>query len=553
MAAAAPHNHDHGDRILEGRYRLVEILACKASSTVWRGYDERLLRPVVVEVLHIDRSHAQRARDEAQALARLAHPHIAAVFDYGVSNGRPYLVMELVDGCALAPVLADRGLPWPVAVACCAQIAAAVAAAHAGGLVHGDITPVTIKLTPSGVKLAGFGVSPVGGGEIDPDGELRDTSAYAAPERLHTCTASPAVDVYSVGMVLYRALAGRLPWPAGTPGQLLAAKRTTNPDPLPTIDGLPTDVAQACMDCLARDPGQRPSAAQLAELLHAATPPDAAAQLAALAPAGPSAAVTPLLGRPAPDRPAASSTRRKAVRAAVAGASLVIVGVVAWTATGWGPADDPAASQAIAAPPAARATPACTVSYQPIANDRRRLDVTMTVHARQPLPPGWRLAIHSPAQQPGLLAGGGWRYDSGVLTSPPQAALPAGRSVQLRLSDQHSGTSVLPDAFAANEHPCTATLLSSDGTPMATPRLTTLAKTDNVTGPCGQDGYRGQGYQGGQNNRNRPAAASRNVPAPPPIRSASPPTVRIGSPLRPVGEVSGKACADPRRALWSAG
>jgi serine/threonine-protein kinase len=115
--------------LLDGRYRLIEQVAQGGSSTVWRGYDERLSRPVAVKILNDPQ--AQWIRDEAKTLARLTHPHIATVYDVGESAGRHYLVAELVDGRSLAEALTAGPLGWPAAASCCAQSRSALAAAHA--------------------------------------------------------------------------------------------------------------------------------------------------------------------------------------------------------------------------------------------------------------------------------------------------------------------------------------------------------------------------------------------------------------------------------------
>src|SRR6266545_4853855 len=232
--------------LLDGRYRLIERLGHGGMATVWRGYDERLSRTVAVKVLDGPLLHDAAARTqillEARALARLTHPHIAHVYDSGsTGDGVPYLVMELVDGPSLASVLATRQvLAWRTAVSVCAQVADALAAAHARGFVHRDVSAANVLLAPAGVKLIDFGICAIEGQpQTDADGQLLGTPAYVAPERLHARPVAPPADVYSVGMLLYRALSGRLPWDAATPTELLIAAQRTDPRPLPPVDGLP--------------------------------------------------------------------------------------------------------------------------------------------------------------------------------------------------------------------------------------------------------------------------------------------------------------------------
>src|SRR5689334_4717546 len=189
--------------LLDGRYRLIEQAADGGSSTVWRGYDEKLTRAVAVKILNDPAAHWNSS--EATKLAQLTHPHIATVFDVGPH----YLVTEFVDGRELAATLATGPMPWPAAVNCCAQVASALAAVHARGLVHRDVTPANIMLTTTGAKLIDFGISAFEGDpEADPDGHVRGTPPYAAPERLTQHRVSPAADVYGLGVVLYQALTG---------------------------------------------------------------------------------------------------------------------------------------------------------------------------------------------------------------------------------------------------------------------------------------------------------------------------------------------------------
>ncbi|MEV6595997.1 serine/threonine-protein kinase [Actinoplanes sp. NPDC051346] len=267
-----------GSSLLAGRYRLVERLGAGGMSVVWRGFDEVLGRQVAVKVLppstSADPSFRRRLRAEAQAAARLSHPHITNVYDYGEAttvDGEPvpYVVMELVDGESLAAVLArSRRLPWPAAVRVTSEVAAALAAAHARGIVHRDVTPANVMLTPAGAKVVDFGISAlIGENDIDPDGSLLGTPAYLAPERLEGGQVSPATDVYAVGLLIYRTLIGQLPWDVGTTTALLRAHQYTEPEPLPPVDGLPAAVSALIARCLEKRPSDRPSSAELAHIL----------------------------------------------------------------------------------------------------------------------------------------------------------------------------------------------------------------------------------------------------------------------------------------------
>nr|WP_221377998.1 serine/threonine-protein kinase [Actinoplanes polyasparticus] len=269
-----------GSSLLAGRYRLVERLGAGGMSVVWRGFDEVLGRQVAVKVLppstSADPAFRRRLRAEAQAAARLSHPNITNVYDYGEAttvDGEPvpYVVMELIDGESLAAVLARvRKLPWQHAVRITAEVAAALAAAHSRGIVHRDVTPANVMLTATGAKVVDFGISAlIGENDIDPDGSLLGTPAYLAPERLEGGQVSPATDVYAVGLLIYRTLIGQLPWDVGTTTALLRAHQYTEPEPLPPVEDLPPEVDALVGRCLEKRPADRPSSAELAHVLAA--------------------------------------------------------------------------------------------------------------------------------------------------------------------------------------------------------------------------------------------------------------------------------------------
>ncbi|GAA2395255.1 serine/threonine-protein kinase [Dactylosporangium salmoneum] len=266
-------------RFLGGRYRLQRKLGQGGMASVWQAYDEVLDREVAVKLLTpehtADADAFDRARNEARSGARFAHPNVVSVYDFGTSRragrGTAYLVMELVEGQPLDRVMTSGPLDWRVAGRVCAEVGAGLAAAHGHGIVHRDIKPANIVLTPAGAKILDFGVA-VRAGEPDqqPDGTLLGTPAYLAPERLDLGPATPAADVYAVGVLLYQCLTGRLPFPANTDEQLLHAHRYTPPAPLPPIDGLPDELAEVCTASLDKLPETRPTSVALALILSAA-------------------------------------------------------------------------------------------------------------------------------------------------------------------------------------------------------------------------------------------------------------------------------------------
>ncbi|MDG4763587.1 serine/threonine-protein kinase [Solwaraspora sp. WMMD406] len=271
---------DGGGQLLGDRYRLIARLGVGGMSVVWRGHDEILGRQVAVKVLAPEFAPDQvvrnRIRVEAQAAARLCHPHITNVYDYGEAVRQdatlPYVVMELVDGESLAARLRrEHRLPWRTAVVACAEVASALAAAHTSGVVHRDVTPANVMLTSTGVKVVDFGISALAGeNDVGPDGNLLGTPAYLAPERLNGGQVSPATDVYAVGLLLYRSLTGRLPWQAATITQMLRAHLHTAPDPMPPVAGLPAEVVALTHRCLAKRPADRPTSEEVAKILAAA-------------------------------------------------------------------------------------------------------------------------------------------------------------------------------------------------------------------------------------------------------------------------------------------
>jgi serine/threonine-protein kinase len=259
---------------LHDRYRLAEQIGAGGMSEVWRADDEVLGRSVAVKVLAsplaADPDLRAATQREARAAARLAHPHVTQVYDYGeasLDGGAtvPYLVMELVEGESLADRLARGPLPWQSATRVAAQIAAALAAAHRLGVVHRDIKPGNVMLTATGAKVLDFGIATLAGVHPEHDGGLLiGTPAYAAPERLRPGGADPAADVYGLGAVLYTSLTGRAPIAAGTWDEAAAAHERGVPVSAPQAPGLPSAVAALCLACLSPDAGQRPGAEAVA-------------------------------------------------------------------------------------------------------------------------------------------------------------------------------------------------------------------------------------------------------------------------------------------------
>ena len=252
--------------LLEDRYRLESRIAAGAVGEVWRADDLVLGRQVAVKVLQEGyASHPRtlaRFRAEARHAGSLAHPGVAQVYDYGETGlaGRPYLVLELVDGPSLAGVLAGGPLDPAATMDVVAQVAAGLAAAHAAGLVHRDIKPANLLMGRDGlVKITDFGIAhAAGSAPITQVGTLVGTPAYLAPERGAGEPATPACDLYSLGIVAYECLTGSTPF-HGTPLEVASASRYGSLPPLPAA--VPAPVTALVTDLTAKDPAARPGSA----------------------------------------------------------------------------------------------------------------------------------------------------------------------------------------------------------------------------------------------------------------------------------------------------
>jgi predicted Ser/Thr protein kinase len=266
------------DVILGGRYRLLRRIASGGMGSVWEAEDTILHRKVAVKVLsealaEEDR-FVERFRREARAAAGLSHPNVAGVFDYGEDCERPFIVMELIDGETLADRLRRQGrLPWPEAVAIAGQVAGALEAAHRTGIVHRDVKPGNIMLTPSGnVKVMDFGIAAATwAAPLTATGTAMGTATYISPEQTSGKRATPESDVYSLGVVLYEMLTGEPPFTGDTPVAVAMAHVRDTPPPLrQRAPDVPAHVDLVTQRALAKDPKLRPpSAVAFASMLMA--------------------------------------------------------------------------------------------------------------------------------------------------------------------------------------------------------------------------------------------------------------------------------------------
>ena len=356
------------DGLLAGRYRLVARLGTGGNGEVWHARDERLDRDVAVKVLRPeladDEDVRARFRAEARHAGGLRHPGIATVFDFAEDDEGAWLVMELVDGQPLSDVLRQEGrLPVDRTLDVVEQAAAALQAAHAGGVVHRDVKPGNLLLRRDGrLVVTDFGIAyAAGAAHLTRTGQVVGTASYLSPEQASGGPVSGATDLYALGVVAHECLSGARPFERDEPVAVLLAQLQTPPPPLPP--DVPEPVADLVHRMMAKDPAARPaSAAQVeqeaAALRHAQVP---------VAPAPPAAAPTAVLpaattaqARPAVLGLAGRPGQRRAVRATAVALGLLAIALGVRDAT----EDDPAPARDVrqeapdsSTPPAPVATP----------------------------------------------------------------------------------------------------------------------------------------------------------------------------------------------------
>lgn len=261
------------DRLLAGRYELGERLGSGGMSTVVLAFDRRLERNVAVKLLaeHLadDQQFVSRFRREALAAARLVHPNIVQVYDFGLdeASGRQYIVMEHVEGQSCAEILCERGtLPVAEALGIVAQACRGLDYAHRGGVVHRDVKPGNLLRSTDGiVKLADFGIAKALSEEssITQVGAVLGTAAYLAPEQAAGVEATQRSDIYALGVVTYQLLSGRLPYEAQTLTELALKQQREAPALLDHLAPEVTPELAAAVDrALALEPADRYATAE---------------------------------------------------------------------------------------------------------------------------------------------------------------------------------------------------------------------------------------------------------------------------------------------------
>lgn len=246
------------------RYVLLRPIGRGGVSVVYQAIDVDSARPFAIKLLAPAAADDRRARDdirrEASITQRLRHPSVPRVYDVGElplpgGGTSSYVVMELICGESLADRLTGGPLPWPTAVRTAGTAADVLAVAHRRGVVHRDLTAGNVMLTRSGAKIIDFGLARLAG----PPAAGRPPGTVAGSGR-------PGDDVYSLGVLLYHMLTGRLPYPGVSPGSPVTGVRTgaLAPTPVLAVAGLPRPVADLCRACMSKRPENRPTSVEAA-------------------------------------------------------------------------------------------------------------------------------------------------------------------------------------------------------------------------------------------------------------------------------------------------
>jgi eukaryotic-like serine/threonine-protein kinase len=270
---------------LLGRYRIVRRLGQGGMGVVYLAHDERLDRLVALKLLprplSLDDTARRRFEEEARAASALDHPHIATVYEIGeAAGGRVFLAMGYYEGETLRQKLERGPLPTADSVALAIQIGEGLAAAHARGIVHRDVKPANVIVTPDGVaRIVDFGIAKIAGSVLTQTGATLGTVAYMSPEQTRGERVDARTDLWSLGVLLYEMLTGVRPFRAENEQALIYAIRHDEPEPIRSLrPGVPPTLARIVERCLWKDPAERcaDTKALLADLRAWQTAPGAA-------------------------------------------------------------------------------------------------------------------------------------------------------------------------------------------------------------------------------------------------------------------------------------
>jgi len=262
--------------VVDGRYRLVDRIGSGGMADVWRATDSELDRDVALKVLHEnfarDEEFVERFRREASSAAGLQHPNVVSVYDRGSYEGSYYIAMELIEGSSLRDLI-TRGLEPGEAVEVTRQVLAAASFAHGKGIIHRDLKPMNVLIDREGrVKVTDFGIARAGNSEITQTGSVMGTAQYLSPEQAQGMEVTATADIYSIGVMLFEMLTGRLPF-EGENAVAIAMKQVSEPPVAPSAinPAISPALDSVVLRALAKDPAERfASAAEMAAALDGA-------------------------------------------------------------------------------------------------------------------------------------------------------------------------------------------------------------------------------------------------------------------------------------------
>ena len=329
------------DTLVDGRYRLVRRIGAGGMADVWCADDEMLNRRVALKFLldryTEDQQFVERFRREAAAAAGLQHPNVVSVYDRGEHEGRPFIVMEYVEGASLKDLIA-RGLSAGEAIEIVRQVLAGARFAHSRGIIHRDLKPQNVLVDREGrARVADFGIARAGPSEITQTGSVLGTAQYLSPEQAQGLETTAASDLYSIGAVLYEALTGQVPFDASTAVAIALKQVSEQPRPPSEVNpNIPPALDAVVLKALAKEPENRYRSAD--EMLAALAAAEADPATAPTDTATFARTVPPVVSATAPTQPPVNEdsvpppeeegfwTRNRLIAAGIALA--VIVGVV---------------------------------------------------------------------------------------------------------------------------------------------------------------------------------------------------------------------------------
>jgi serine/threonine-protein kinase len=257
------------DRIFDRRYVIKRKLGSGGMADVYLAEDQELGRRVALKLLNdrhaADDQFVERFRREAQSAAGLNHPNIVSIFDRGQAEGTYYIAMEYLDGRTLKELLVRNGpTPIPIAIDYARQILGALAFAHRNGIVHRDIKPHNIVVGSDGrLKVTDFGIARSGASQMTEAGSIVGTAQYLSPEQARGAPVDARSDLYSLGIVLYEMLTGKVPFTGDTPVEIAMKHLSQIPDPPSKLrPDVPHDLDAVVMRALAKEPDQRYGSAE---------------------------------------------------------------------------------------------------------------------------------------------------------------------------------------------------------------------------------------------------------------------------------------------------